>query len=50
MLYPLLVLLVGYLSIKGYIDGDTQSVILAAGALIAGAAGIETARSKVSPV
>lgn len=49
-LYPLLVLVVGYLGIKGWADADTRELVLGAGLLILGMLGIEGARGKVSPV
>ena len=49
-LYPILILIVGYLAAKGRIGGDDAAFFVALGTLILGAAGIEVARSQVSPV
>lgn len=49
-LYPLLVLIVGYLSAKGWLAGDDAAFAVAVGTLVLGALGIEVARSRVSPV
>ena len=49
-LYPILILIVGFIAAKGWIGGDDAAFIVALGTLILGAFGIEVARSQVSPV
>lgn len=48
-LYPTIALIVAFLVQRGWVDGSTQEFVLALTALILGAAGIEVARSQVSP-
>jgi hypothetical protein len=45
--YPLLVLVVGYLLTKGILDGATVDFILAGMATLVGVGGIESARGSV---
>ena len=49
-IYPIVVLVVAYLAQRGVVDSDTKDFILALTVAILGAAGVEVARSKVSPV
>lgn len=48
--YPTIVLIVAYLAQRGVVDSDTKDFILALTVAVLGAAGVEVARSKVSPV
>ncbi len=49
-IYPIVVLIVAYLAQRGWVDADTKDFILALTVAVLGAAGVEVARSKVSPV
>jgi len=49
-LYPILALIVGFAAARGLIDNETAVFVASLGALILGAAGVEVARSQVSPV
>lgn len=49
-IYPIVVLIVAYLAQRGVVDSDTKDFILALTVAVLGAAGVEVARSKVSPV
>lgn len=48
-LYPILALIVTFLVGKGILGQDDAAFVLALAALVLGAAGIEVARSQVSP-
>lgn len=48
-IYPIILLIVGFLTARGVVDGETGAFILALAALILGAVGVEVARSKVTP-
>lgn len=47
--YPLLVLIVGYLLVKGWVDSETSDFVLAALATLFGTVGVEKARASVKP-
>jgi len=49
-LYPILALIVGFAAARGLIDNETAVFVASLGALILGAAGVEVARSQVTPV
>lgn len=49
-IYPIVLLVVAYLAQRGLVDSDTKDFILALTVAVLGAAGIEVARSQVSPV
>lgn len=49
-IYPMIVLIVAYLVQRGIVDSSTRDFVLALTALALGAAGVEAARAKVSPV
>lgn len=49
-IYPIVFLVVAYLAQRGLVDSDTKDFILALTVAVLGAAGVEVARSKVSPV
>lgn len=49
-IYPIVLLVVAYLAQRGLVDSDTKDFILALTVAVLGAAGVEVARSKVSPV
>ena len=48
IMYPLLILICGYLLHRGWITKDDMDFIVSAGGLIAGAFGIELIRSQVT--
>lgn len=49
-LYPILVAIIGVLVAYGIIDSEQAAVWTAVGVAVLGVAGVETARSKVTPV
>lgn len=48
--YPVLVVLVGYLTVRGFLDSDTASLVLALVAAVIGATATESGRARVSPI
>ncbi len=49
-IYPVVALTAAYLASRGVVDSETKDFVLALTVAILGGAGIEVARSQVSPV
>lgn len=48
--YPVLVVVAGYLAVKGVLDSDTASLVLGLAAALVGGVATEAGRARVSPI